>query len=64
MKMKEPKTISELYYWLEVELSILHIMFYVIMGLILGGKWWILFGLFSFFSFMFLIKKAKKLISP
>lgn len=42
--MKELKNIKELYYWLEVDLSILRVMFYIVIGNLIGGYWWILFG--------------------
>lgn len=60
--MNEPKTLAELYYWLEVELSIMHILIYVLMGIMLGGYWWILLGIFSVFNFIFMTKKAIKLV--
>lgn len=53
--------LTKLKYWLDSELTILHIMFAVLLGVTVGGKIWYFIGLYIFISLVYLLKRTAAL---
>jgi len=61
--MKEPKNFKEMYLWLDIEISLLHIAFYWIAALIIQHYVaYIILGVLSTITFIYVIKKTSRLV--
>lgn len=50
--------------WMDLEFSVIHILIYVTMGLIVGGRWWWLFGALIGYSFVYIFRVIRKMDNP
>lgn len=50
--------------WIDLEFSIIHILIYITMGLIVGGRWWWLFGSLIAYSIYYGWKVVRKMDNP
>lgn len=53
--------IDKLKYWIDTEFTLLHIMFAVLLGVIVGGKIWWFVGIYIFICVVYMTKRAKAL---
>lgn len=58
---KKLTEVEKLKYWIDAEITLLHIGFYVLVGLIVGGKVWWFCGGAIFISLVYAAKKSSKL---
>lgn len=50
--------LEKLKYWLDTEITLMHIAFYILLGTILDTKkWWVVMGGLIFTSFIYLLKR-------
>lgn len=51
------KELNQLKHWLDSELTILHIMFAVVLGVQVGGKFWWFVGVYTALNVMYIFKR-------
>lgn len=59
MGKPELTEIEKLKYWIDIEFTVLHIMFAIILGVIVGGIIWWFVGAYIFISVVYIIKRAR-----
>lgn len=58
---RELTEVEGLKYWIDVEVTLIHIGFYITWGILIGGKFWYLASLGIFISLIYIAKKGSKL---
>jgi hypothetical protein len=53
--------IQKLKYWLDAEISLLHVGFYILLGVLIGGKFWFVAGLGIAIAVVYAFRKLSKL---
>jgi hypothetical protein len=59
--MDNSKDIENLKYWLDAELTMIHIGFYIVLGILIGGMFWFVVGVLIAISLAYMIKRLLKL---
>jgi hypothetical protein len=61
LKNEELTELDKLRYWLDCEVTILHIQWAILLGVIVGGTVWWFVGAYIFISFIYSAKRASVL---
>lgn len=61
LKNKELTELDKVRYWLDTEITLLHIQWAILLGVIVGGKIWWFVGVYIFISFIYSANRASVL---
>lgn len=63
MKPATQQDIDRLKYWLDTEITFIHIQWAILLGVVVGGKIWFVVGAYTLLSLIYAIKRMRKLPS-